>query len=76
LERVQPGVGVLLAQVEERHVVLPPVVVVVAEKARPQVRVIEYKPAEIAVEGLVADLDRAEVVVGREVRDVLSTKAS
>ena len=51
-EPVQLRIGVLLAHVEDRRVVLKAIVVEVAEEARAQVHVVENKPAEIADERL------------------------
>src|SRR5205823_6259879 len=50
VERVQPAVRVLLDLVEEREVVLPAVVVPVAEQAYARLVVTEQKPLEVADE--------------------------
>ena len=54
-ELVQVGISVLLQHVEGGDVVLPAVVVVVAENARAQIGVVENETAEIAHERLNAD---------------------
>src|ERR1044071_9890499 len=67
IKTVQLRVSVLLAHVEGGSVVLPLVVVPVAEDSSARLRVIEDEPAKIAVEGLIAEARRNEVVIVREI---------
>src|SRR5205823_958677 len=55
VEFIQVGIGVLLAHVERDHIVLPEIVVVVAEDTEAKVRVVENEAAEIADERLNAE---------------------
>jgi hypothetical protein len=70
VEGVELRIGVLFAEVENGEVVLPAVASVVAEEAGAEVGVVEEQAAEVAVEGLRAELDGAEVVVDREIAQV------
>ena len=56
--------------VEGGDVVLPAVVVVVAENARAEIGVVEDEPAKIAHEWLNADARRNEIVIVREIAQV------
>ena len=70
VELVQVRVGVLLEHVESGEIVLPAVVVVVAENARAEIGVVEDEPAKIAHERLDAETRRNEIVVVREIANV------
>src|SRR5205085_12171927 len=70
VEFIQIGIGVLLAHVEPDHVVLPEIVVVVAEDADAEIRVVENEAAEIAHEWLDAKARGNEIVIVREITDV------
>ena len=69
-ELIQVRVGVLLEHVEGGEVVLPAVVVVVAEDADAEVGVVENEAAKIAHERLNANAQRNEIVVIRQVAKV------
>ena len=62
---IEVRVSVLLEHVEGGDIVLPAVVVVVAENADPQVGVVENEAAEIAHERLDAGAHRNKIVIVR-----------
>ena len=70
VELVQIRVGVFLEHVEGGEIVLPAVVVVVAEDARAEIGVVENEAAKIAHEWLNAETRRNEIVIVREIADV------
>src|SRR5437764_12749595 len=72
VELIEIGISVFLAHVERDDVVLPPVVVVVAEEAEAEIRIVKDEAAEIAHERLNPKARRKEMVVVRQVADVNS----
>ena len=69
-ELIQIGVRVLFEHVEGSDVVLPAVVVVIAEDADAEVGIVENEAAEIAHERLNAGAQRNEIVIVRQVTQV------
>ena len=65
IELIQVGVSILFQHVEGRDVILPAVVVVVAENPGAKVCVIKNEAAEIAYEWLNADPGGNEIVIAR-----------
>jgi len=70
IEPIQVRVSILLAHVEGDEVVLPAVVVVVAEDARAEVGVIENEAAKIAHERLNTEARGDEVIIVRQIVDM------
>ena len=70
IEFVQVRIGVLLEHVEGGEIVLPAVVVVVAENAHAEIGVVENETAKIAHERLNAEARRNEIVVVREIAEM------
>ena len=70
VELVQIGVSVLFEHVESGHVVLPEIIVVVAEDADAEIRVVENEAAKIAHERLNAEARGNEIVIVRQIADV------
>src|SRR5579864_9005840 len=62
-ELVQVGVSVFFQHVERGNVVLPAVVVVIAENSDAEVGIVENETAKIAHERLNADAQRNEIVI-------------
>src|ERR1700761_3862327 len=62
-EFVELGIGVFFIHVEHDHVVLPAIIVVIAEEPRGEIDVIENKSAKIAVESLIAEARGEEIVI-------------
>ena len=73
-EFIQIGVGVLLQHVEGSDVVLPAVVVVIAEHAHAEVCVVENEAAEIAYKWLNADARGNEIVIARQIAQMNFTE--
>src|SRR5207244_2962061 len=69
-ELVEIGIGVLLQHVESGDVVLPAVVVVIAENTNTEIGVVENEAAEIADERLNAGANGNEIVVVRQIAQV------
>ena len=67
VEFIQVGVGVLLEHAKGGNVVLPPVVVVIAENANAEVCVIKNEAPEIAYEWLNTDAGGNEIVIARQI---------
>ena len=70
VELVQIGVSVFFEHVEGDYVVLPEIVVVVAENADAEIRVVEDETAKIAHERLNAEPGGNEIVIIRQVADM------
>ncbi len=70
VELIEVRVGILLEHVERGDVVLPEIVVVVAENADAEIGVVENESAEIANEWLNAVAGRNEIVIVGQVADM------
>src|SRR4051794_1266502 len=70
VEFVEIGISVLLAHVERHHIVLPAIVVVIAEETEAEVGVVENETAKIAHERLDPEARGKEIVIVREIADV------
>ena len=64
---VEARIGVLLQPPQPAQVVLPLVVVAIAEQPHPEGQVVEHEAAEVRDEGLDADAHRVKVVAVRQV---------
>src|SRR5215469_11901795 len=69
-ELIEVGVCVLLKHVESGDVILPTIVVVIAEDADAQIGVVENEASKIAYERLNANAHRNEIVIIRQVAQV------
>ena len=74
IELIQVRVSVLLEHVERGDVVLPAVIVVIAEDADTKVRVIKNEAAKIAYEWLNADTRGNEIVIARQITQMNFTE--